>query len=89
MAQIDQVKLEAIGVQSEKISKEIDALCKKSDRKNAQKKAIGYAKKIMKDPVMVQMKKCGEITKGMVPESLSPSIGDDYDVSEGHVCDDR
>ncbi len=89
MQKIDQSKLEALGEQSEKISNELDALCKKGERKKAQKKAIAYSKKMMKDPVVLQVKKCGEITKGLVPAELSPSIEDEFDFSDKHVCDDR
>ncbi len=88
MAQVDQARLEKIGAESEKFGQEIDALCKAGKRKKAQKKAIAYGKKIMKDPAMVQVKKCGEITKGMLPESMSPSFEDDFDFSKKHVCDD-
>jgi len=89
MAQVDQARLEAIGEKSEKVGQEIEALCKAGKRKKAQKMAIAYGKKIMKDPVMVQVKKCGKITKGMLPESMPPSFEDEFDFSNKHVCDDN
>ncbi len=89
MAQVDQARLEVIGEKSEKFGQEIEALCKAGKRKKAQKMAIAYGKKIMKDPVMVQMKKCGEITKGMLPESMAPSFDEEFDFSNKHVCDEN
>ena len=87
MAEVDQAELEALGKQSDKVAGALEVLCKKGERKKAQKKAIAYSKKLMKNPALVQMKKCGEITKGMVPENLMPSLEDQFDFSNRHVCD--
>ncbi len=88
MESIDQAELESIGEQSEKFSGELEALCKNGERKKAQKKAIAYSKKIMESPAFVQMKICGEITKGLMPQGAGPSFGDDFDFSKRHVCDE-
>ena len=52
------------------------------------KKAIAYGKEMMKNPALKQMKECGEITRGLVPEESMPSMEDDFDFSDGHVCDE-
>jgi hypothetical protein len=88
MAKVDQAELEAIESESEKIGKELETLCAKGERKKAQKKAIAYSKKIMENPALAQMKKCTEMTKGLVPENSTPSFEEGLDFSNRHVCDE-
>ncbi len=87
MAKVDQAELEALEKQSEEMGAELEALCNNGKRKKAQKKAVAYGKKLMKNPALVQMKKCGELTKGFLPED-APSFDDDFDFSDRHVCDE-
>lgn len=89
MAKVDQAEIEVLQEESEKMGKELEALCEKGERKKAQKKAMAYSKKIMVNPAMAQMKKCGEITKGMMPGMEMPSFDEQFDVSgeSPHVCD--
>ena len=88
MAKVDQSELETLEQESEKIGNEIETLCQQGKRKKAQKKAIAYGKKVMKNPAMVQMEKCGEITKGLLPESATSSFEEEFDYSDHHVCDE-
>lgn len=88
MAKIDQAELSALEEQSENLGNELETLCKNGERKKAQKKAIAYSKKMMQNPALKQMKKCGEITKGLMPEGSTPSFEDDLDFSNRHVCDE-
>ncbi|MCL7488677.1 MAG: hypothetical protein M8357_10960 [Desulfobulbaceae bacterium] len=88
MAKVDQAELEALEQRSEEMEAEITALCDQGKRDAAQKKAIAYGKEMMKNPAMIQMKECGEITRGLVPEESMPSMEDDFDFSDGHVCDE-
>ena len=88
MAKVDQAELEAIEEESEKIGKELETLCAKGERKNAQNKAIAYSKKILGNPALAQMKKCTELTKGLVPEDSMPSFEEGLDFANRHVCDE-
>ena len=90
MEKVDQEELRKLEQESEEMEAELKALCEKGKRKKAQNKAIKYSKKMMKNPALVQMKKCGEITKGLVPEGSSPSksFEDEFDFSNKHVCDE-
>ena len=88
MAKVDQAELEALEKQSEKLGEELEALCKNGKRKKAQKKAVAYGKKVMKNPALVQMRKCGEITKGLIPDDSMSSFDDEFDFSNRHVCDE-
>ena len=88
MAKVDQAALEAIESESEKIGKELETQCEKGERKKAQEKAIAYSKKIMGNPALAQMKKCTEMTKGLVPLNSMPSFEEELDFSSRHVCDE-
>jgi hypothetical protein len=88
MAKVDQAELEALEQRSEEMDAEITALCEQGKRDEAQKKAIAYGKEMMKNPALKQMKECGEITKDLVPEESMSSMEDDFDFSDGHVCDE-
>ena len=88
MEKIDQAELEAIEEESEKIAEELEALCTKGERKKAQKKAIAYSKKILANPALAQMKKCTELTKGLVPATSMPSFEEELDFTNRHVCDE-
>lgn len=89
MAKVDQAELRKLEAESEKMSEELKALCEKGKRDKAQKKAIKYSKKMMKNPALVQMQKCGEITKGLIPQGAEqPSLQEEFDFSNKHVCDE-
>ena len=89
MAKVDQGELQKLEAEGEEFSREIEELCKQGKRDKAQKKAIKYSKQIMKNPALKQMKECGEITKGLMPEGSMPEQEEyGFDPSDGHVCDD-
>ena len=89
MEKVDQAELGVLEKQSEKFSTEIETLCQSGQRKKAQKKAVAFGKKMMKNPALKQMEKCGEITKGLaIPGMEEQSFEDDFDFSESHVCDE-
>ena len=88
MAKVDQSELEVLEKQSEELGAELESLCKQGKRKKAQNKAITFSKEMMNNQALKQMKKCGEITKGLVPEGATKSFEDEFDFSNRHVCDE-
>ena len=87
MAQIDQNDLNELQVSAEKFKKEIDGLCGQGKRDDAQNKAMAYAKKMMNDPSLQQMKKCGEMAQGALPMMGITETFDEKKYAERHVCD--
>ena len=88
ISSINQDELDQLQSRSEKFSASIKSLCKKGSRDEAQKKAISYSKKMIKEPVMLEMKKCGDMAKGMMPDM--PLTFTEEDIEQGkaaHVCD--
>jgi hypothetical protein len=89
MAQVDQAAMASFEKEAEQIDTELEQLCSKGDRDKAQKKAIAFGKKVMKNSAIIQMKKCAELTKGILPADATPNFDDDFDFSDEHVCDKK
>ncbi len=90
MANVDQAELQNMESEAEEFSAEIQALCDQGKRSKAQKKAIKYSKKIMKNPAMKQMQKCGEMANEFIPAHLQEStVEEEFDFSNKHVCDEE
>lgn len=87
MEQVDQAQLQEIQVSSEKVSKEVEALCAAGKRDEAQRKAITFAREIVKNPAMKQMRKCGEMMQGTMPMLEGIDDFDERKYEETHVCD--
>lgn len=85
MAKIDQGKLEALGVRSEQMEAEINALCVQGKRDEAQQKAMAYGKEIANDATMKAMMKCTEGLQGMMPEMSFKGL--DEEAADQQICD--
>ena len=88
---IDQQKLEAMGREAQAKEKELKALCAKGERAKAQQEAIAYGQKYMNSAEFQQIKACGEMAKGMMPNMPDYSVynsKDSGDYSKRHICDD-
>ncbi len=86
MQNVDQEKLKEIQKQSEKFESEIKSLCSSAKRDEAQKKAILFTEKTMKNPVIETLKKCSEILEDAIPKTYSTN--EDIDYSKNHICDE-
>jgi hypothetical protein len=89
MQNIDQDKLNAIEDRSKQMDSEIKALCAEGKRDEAQAKAVAFGMEMSKDPTMQEMRKCGEMSQGMMPKSpfMEQYQADEKDRSIHHVCD--
>ncbi|MEN8262107.1 MAG: hypothetical protein ABFR82_01430 [Nitrospirota bacterium] len=85
MQNVDQDKLKVLEQRSNQFGAEVKSLCTSGKRDEAQKKAISFGKEMAKDPSMQAMKKCGELSKGMMQKM--PFMDQDIDRSKHHVCD--
>lgn len=88
MEKIDQAELKALEQRSNEFDTEVRALCAAGKRDKAQKKAIKFGKEMAKKPVLQEMKKCGELMQGEMPQMEMPLMDEDIDYSSQHVCDD-
>ena len=84
MANIDQSALEALKVESEKLAAEVSALCKAGNRDDAQAKAIDFGKKVVNEPVMLELKECAGMASMMIPQAVWAELNNDE--TQAHVC---
>ncbi len=87
MAGIDEATLNELKKSSEQTKQEIDTLCAQGERNKAQQQAMAFGKKMASDPIIEQMRKCGEIAKGAMPMTGMADIYTEKDYSNRHVCD--
>ena len=85
MQNVDQSRLNALQSESQRVSKEIEALCAQGKRDAAQKRAMTFGTRMARDPSITEMRKCGEMMKGAMPEM--PYTGIPEGKASGHVCD--
>ena len=87
MQNIDQTEMKALEQQGKQMQAEVEKLCVTGQRDEALNKAIAYGKEMIKNPAMQEMKKCGEMMQGMMPDMSQFSRDYENDDSQGHVCD--
>ncbi len=85
MEKIDQAELKAFEQRANEFDAEIKALCSEGKRDKAQKKAMAFGKEVAKNSAIQDMKKCGELMQGVMPQM--PLMDEDIDYSTQHVCD--
>jgi hypothetical protein len=84
MENIDESEMDAIQARAERIGAEIEALCSQGMRNEAQQRAISLGREMAAEPTVLQMRKCGEIMPGMMPD---PGFMKEDDYSDRHICD--
>lgn len=85
MQGIDQAEMQALEKQSNQFQTEIKTLCGKGKQAEAQKKAISFAKQMLRKKSVKIMMKCTEMMRGMMAKMPFPDFNKDY--SNENVCD--
>lgn len=78
MQKIDKNELKKLEHKGKVFEKEIQELCNKGKREQAQQKAKQIFKVMMNDPIAIKLKKCTDIMQDMSSE---------VDIDDLHVCD--
>ncbi len=87
MQNVDQTKMKAFQQRVKQTGEEVKALCSAGKRDEALNKAMSFSKEIASDTTMQEMKKCGEIMKGFMPDFSEITQAYQDDGAKGHVCD--
>jgi len=87
MENIDQAEMKALEDRGNEVDAEINTLCAEGKRDQAQAKAIEFSREVAQSPALQQMRECGELAQGMMPEQM-PLLDKDVDYSNRHVCDE-
>lgn len=86
MQKVDQTELQKFQQRAMEVNDDIKALCEAGKRSEAQKMAMDFGKESEKNAAVQEMKKCGELAKGMIPQNM-PQANEEIDYSKEHVCD--
>ena len=78
MLKIDKNELKTLEYKGKVFEKEMQELCNKGKREQAQQKAKQIFKVMMNDPIAIKLKKCTDIMQDMSSE---------VDIDDLHVCD--
>ena len=84
MENIDKKQFNALEKRQHQFNKEVQSLCIKGKRGEAQRKAVLFSNKMARNPIVKAVGRCGEIAKGVIPEM--PFMNLDGDASNKHVC---
>ncbi len=87
MGKVDQVKIQAFKQRGKQMSAKIKALCAAGKREEAVTEALSYSKELASDSTMSDVKKCGKIMEGFMPDLSSVEPTNEQDSSTGRICD--
>ncbi len=82
---IDESKLEAMGVKGQKLQKEVEQLCDQGKAQQATQKAIQYSREVRNDELFMQVKKCSKLMGGMAMNLYLPVDGEENEKT-ANVC---
>ena len=86
MAKIDRSEVDELQKRSEQQVNTIKTLCKNGERDDAQSQAMTFARKMASEPVLKELRQCGEMMKGAMPTPLFDI--DESELKNRHVCDE-
>lgn len=79
MQKIDKSEIRKMERESKAFQKDVQSLCAKGKRAQAQKKARKFGENMMNDSIAKELKKCTDI--------MLKNINPDTITEEGHICD--
>ena len=90
MQSLDQQAMEKMGADADKMSDEIDALCKKGDESGARSLVLDYVQSMQSNPEMIKMQQCIEKMQKAMPGMPIPQMPtvEMMESKAGSVCED-
>lgn len=85
MTKLDPAATNALRARGERMSADIEALCKAGKREDAQAKALEFGREVAKSPVMNDLEECSAALAAILPAALASFHGDADDGVQ--VCD--
>lgn len=87
MENIDQSEMQAFEQKAQQIEAEIHAHCSAGERDQALDKAKAFGLEVSSNTAIQEMKKCGEMMQGFMPDLSTMMQQNIEELSERHVCD--
>ena len=88
MAKIQQSQFIKIQALQEKFIEEVSPLCASGNRDAAQQRAIKFGKEMSAHPVIMEIKKCGELLTSELAIEAREDMDFDYEKTDAHICDE-
>ena len=88
MQKINKADIEKLKARGQAMEQEIKSLCQAGKRSAAQSKAFAYSKEIMNAPEMVQMQKCSEKIRDLMPNTMDTEKYTAERLKKENVCDE-
>ena len=89
MKTVDQKALQQLQTRGEAVAEDVEALCSKGKRDQAQQKAVEFAKEVRNSPVLAKIRECGKIVS--MAQTMPPAFNTykNTDFDNRHICDVR
>ena len=85
MAELDASATQALRARSERVTAEVQQLCKAGKRDEAQAKALAFGREMADSPAMANLQECSGPLGALLPMALASLRGDAADAVQ--VCD--
>lgn len=85
MSRLDASATEALRARSERVTTEVESLCKAGKRDEAQAKALAFGREMANSPAMQNLQECSGPIGALLPAALASLHGDAADAVQ--VCD--
>lgn len=85
MAELDASATQALRARSERMTVEIESLCKAGKRDEAQARALAFGREMAESPAMANLQECSGPLGALLPVALANLRGDATDTVQ--VCD--
>ena len=87
MQNINMADMEKLKARGQAMEQEIKTLCNNGQRDQAMDKALAFSKEISKAPELVQIRKCSEKARDMIPSDMQFEKFSEDNFKNSHVCD--
>ena len=87
MQNINMDDMEKLKVRGQAMEQEIKTLCKSGQRDQAMNKALAFSREIRDAPELVQIRKCSEKARDMIPSNMQFDKFSEENFKNSHVCD--
>jgi len=89
MQNVDQAEMQAFEQRAKQMEADTQALCASGKRDEAMQLAMDFGKEMSGNKAMLEMKKCGEGMKNMVPKIAEAAQNGEHGKSGRHICDEQ
>ena len=87
MQNINMADMEKLKTRGQSMQQEIRTLCRNGERDKAMSTALTFSREIQNAPDLVQVRKCSEKARSMMPNTMQFEKFSEENFKNSHVCD--